>query len=156
MWKYIIFIKYIELYRIVAHVRWHPDFLCRGYSPCVRYAPYWFFHQPISTDVCRWKGEYIYEYEQFCNTNRQQHRSCSFQLIRTCGGDAGRSYVLVDDLIEYLFSDDQIDQISESKEKKKLGRPRKSWRKIPCTGKSSISCGPLSDGPILSMRYGPS
>jgi hypothetical protein len=45
--------------------------------------------------------------------------------IRTC--DAGRSYVLVDDLIEYLFSPTNDDgEKTDTASKKKLGRPRKS------------------------------
>ncbi len=39
--------------------------------------------------------------------------------IRIC--DAGRSYVLLDDLIEYIFSPSKTED-----QKKKMGRPRKS------------------------------
>ena len=44
--------------------------------------------------------------------------------IRTC--DANRSYVLLDDLIEYLFSPTDDGEKTDTASKKKLGRPRKS------------------------------
>lgn len=54
--------------------------------------------------------------------------------IRTC--DAGRSYVLLDDLIEYIFSPSKTDAISSTTktedQKKKSGRPRKSTSSNGC------------------------
>jgi hypothetical protein len=46
--------------------------------------------------------------------------------IRTC--DADRSYILLDDLIQYLFSsaENTVSSHTKKTEKKKLGRPRKS------------------------------